>query len=617
MRWELEAENRTLGENERVIWMEARKAWLDKEAEYRKENMISNKYAVKLCLEHEVRRGNKVVKKELIIVLRGEIYFVKFIINPKEDDMEPRVIFGRSFLLLTKAITDFEVGTITIYPDIDLLLEEIEEEGKSSYGKSTRNKKKSIENLNTRNKKKSIENLNCLYHDIGTSSSAGEEARPVIKTMAYLDKYKKILDEVWKVKIELDGTDDKKEKEAVKKIKGEALKDKNDPGAFIFPIRLKGQINKNMLADTGSDINTMPYRIYKQLGREDIKKVDRGIMMINHTQTEAMRMLTNVLCQVGVTTLIAKFLILDIPIDHDALIVVGRGFLSTIGGIKVTVTMKKIIKSREISLEAPIYGSQPASYLNCNDPTEQSLAVQVVINPFKKITVWKKAVRLKEHTITKLDLHNQNDPGNMKPWMRQYEIVDEVLLPQVHHDFLLWEGCSREAKSRYNTKLANLLPRKVYSSCIVDWDVLKRIDYDGEIDEMLRVRLFKEGSNEEIFTLVGMVDCKIDEKKRSRSLSALIYCRHLDTTTLRELIGSGGSLIPKVPHAGTPRVGIPRPTRVSVNDLYERIGRIKIRQEAIERMEYRQSYHWDRYHEVFEHMAGMYNIPIQGAYNPP
>nr|GEY75683.1 putative reverse transcriptase domain-containing protein [Tanacetum cinerariifolium] len=43
-------------------------------------NMISNEYAVKLCLEHEVKRGNKVVKKELIVALRGEIYFVEFII---------------------------------------------------------------------------------------------------------------------------------------------------------------------------------------------------------------------------------------------------------------------------------------------------------------------------------------------------------------------------------------------------------------------------------------------------------------------------------------------------------------------------------------------------------
>nr|GEX06927.1 hypothetical protein [Tanacetum cinerariifolium] len=95
------------------------------------ENMNSNEFAVKLCLKHEVKRGNKVVKKELIVALRGEIYFVKFIINPEEDDVEPRVIFGRSFLRLTKAITDFEAGTVIIYTEIDPFLEDIEEEEKN------------------------------------------------------------------------------------------------------------------------------------------------------------------------------------------------------------------------------------------------------------------------------------------------------------------------------------------------------------------------------------------------------------------------------------------------------------------------------------------------------
>ncbi|GJV88016.1 retrovirus-related pol polyprotein from transposon TNT 1-94 [Tanacetum coccineum] len=95
------------------------------------ENMISNEYAVKLCLEHEVKKGNKVVKKELIVALRGEIYFVNFIINPEEDDVEPGVIFGRSFLCLTKAITNFRARTVTIYPDIDPFLEETKEEEKS------------------------------------------------------------------------------------------------------------------------------------------------------------------------------------------------------------------------------------------------------------------------------------------------------------------------------------------------------------------------------------------------------------------------------------------------------------------------------------------------------
>ncbi|GKG28202.1 hypothetical protein Tco_0406529, partial [Tanacetum coccineum] len=44
-------------------------------------NLILNEFAVKLCLDHEVKDGEKVVKKELIVALRGEIYFLKFIIN--------------------------------------------------------------------------------------------------------------------------------------------------------------------------------------------------------------------------------------------------------------------------------------------------------------------------------------------------------------------------------------------------------------------------------------------------------------------------------------------------------------------------------------------------------
>ncbi|GKF41278.1 hypothetical protein Tco_0124620 [Tanacetum coccineum] len=93
--------------------------------------------------------------------------------------------------------------------------------------------------------------------------------------------------------------------------------------------------------------------------------------------------------------------------------------------------------------------------------------------------------------------------------------------------------------------------------------------------------------------------------------------RDLKTTTLRDLIDFDGKLILEDPQPGVPRVGIPRPPRASMQDLYDRIGRMEICQEAIERIEYRQSYHWDRYQGVFEHMAGVYSVPIQGAYNPP
>ncbi|GJU81668.1 hypothetical protein Tco_1284033 [Tanacetum coccineum] len=55
-----------------------------------------------------------------------------------------------------------------------------------------------------------------------------------------------------------------------------------------------------------------------------------------------------------------------------------------------------------------------------------------------------------------------------------------------------------------------------------------------------------------------------------------------------DFIDSKGRLIPEDPHLGVPGVGIPRPPRASMQDLYDRMGRMEIRQEYIERMEYRQ-----------------------------
>ncbi|GJY96989.1 hypothetical protein Tco_0513899 [Tanacetum coccineum] len=524
--------------------------------------------------------------------------------------------------------------------------------------------------------------------------------------------------------------------------------------------------------------------------------------------------LTNVLCQVGVTTIIAKFLILDIPIDCDAPIVVGRGFLYTMGSILNTserlfstfdevchqtfraarFDVLRIAESdsddeeeyeiKRNKFKAPIYGPKPAPYLNCTNPEDRSSATQTVTNPFRKISIWKKAVSFLGSLPVPLK------QVNWKPDYKGCYTKEEEATGQ-------WR-CSREAKSRYNI---------IYSPCVVNWDVLNRMGCDGEIDEMLRIKEHGAESGEEVFTSVAWIKafninepiyaelchefnstyefdevCASDElqskkiikfrlggrahsltllefarrlglyqaveldkvgfnvyfeggfrsdehfnaqeywlsisreknlglsrshtstirypilrvihkmityglcqrttrydkihkidlwllsmfdarhqnryanvawliakwmKRKGagtqresqicrgqfitklarklrvltdeviRSLSALIYCRDLDTTTLRELIDSEDRLIPEDPEPGVPRVGIPRPPRASMQDLYDMMGHTEIRQEAIERMEYRQSYHWDRYQGVFEHMAGVYSVPLQGAYNPP
>ncbi|GKB65874.1 hypothetical protein Tco_0927286 [Tanacetum coccineum] len=229
-----------------------------------------------ICLDHEVKSGNKVVKKELVIALRGEIYFVKFILNPEEDDVEPGVVFRRSFLRLTKAIADFENETITIYPELDPFLDSAKEEENIGddwdillddldFGDIPNIEGVDVPQFvckmkkSSRSKRKQLENYKLTYSDMGPSMSTGkpltqeqderevldisiserysllEEERPVIKTTAYSDKYKKILDGICLDKMKLYEMN-KEEEEAIIKIKGEALIEKEDHGEFVIPI---------------------------------------------------------------------------------------------------------------------------------------------------------------------------------------------------------------------------------------------------------------------------------------------------------------------------------------------------------------------------------------------
>ncbi|GKE45932.1 hypothetical protein Tco_1473216 [Tanacetum coccineum] len=306
---------------------------------------------------------------------------------------------------------------------------------------------------------------------------------------------------------------------------------------------------------------------------------------------------------------------------------------------------------------------------------------------------------------------------------RNVETVEEALLLDVHHEFLEWRGCSRETKSRYNSRLATLLPKLIYSPQNVDWQLLHKIGCGDEIDQMLKISLKDAQTEEEVFLAFNIrepiypklcrefyatyefdevcADNELQSKKiisfrlggRTHSLTLLEFARRLglyhadeleeegfDTyfkgglrndenfnareywerisldrdlhlsrssiTSVRFPIlrmkrkGAGsqkdskiccGQFILKIARKNrvlteeiirslsTPGVSAqraPRVQRASMQDLYERMGSMEIRQEAIERMEYRQAYHLDRYQGIFEHMAGVYNVLLQGAYNP-
>nr|GEV31827.1 hypothetical protein [Tanacetum cinerariifolium] len=461
-------------------------------------------------------------------------------------------------------------------------------------------------------------------------------------------------------------TDCKRRRRSSKRIKGKALKEIDDPEAFIFPIRLEGQVNENALADTGLDINTMPYRIYEQLGREDMKKVVREIMMINHTQAEAMGILINVLCQVGVTTLIAKFLIMDISIEHDSPIVVGRGFLRTIGGIVNTLEIlfstfdgfchqtlraarSDVMRNAESDSDdeedyqikrnkfgAPRYGPKPAPYLNCNDPVERSLAIQTprkyasfvpkphfahfLGNSLNDEAGSSRSKRSRQHETIE---ENRSDEEIFPSvtWIRDFNFNEPIYAELCHEFYLLYEFDEVCADDKLQTKkiIKFRLGERAHSLTLLEfarsdehfnaqdyWLNISREENLGlsrshtstiqkpilrVIHKMITYDLCQRTTGcDEVqkcdLWLLSMFDARHQNRKCMvltedvvRSLSALIYCRDLNTTTLRDLIDSDGKLILEDPQPGVPRVGIPRPLRASMQDLYDRIGFKELRVE--------------------------------------
>ncbi|GJZ32350.1 retrovirus-related pol polyprotein from transposon TNT 1-94 [Tanacetum coccineum] len=173
---------------------------------------------------------------------------------------------------------------------------------------------------------------------------------------------------------------------------------------------------------------------------------------------------------------------------------------------------------------------------------------------------------------------------------RHVETVEEALLPNVHHEFLEWSGCSREAKSRYNTRLAILLPKLIYSPQIMDWQLLHKISCGEEIDNMLKISLKKAESGEEIFFSVAWVRAF---KHRGLFIPATFAVR-LGLYHAEELEEEGFDTYFQ---GGVDRLVV----RLIPDILVDDVPRVST-QRALR--------------GVFEHMEGVYNVPLQGDYNP-
>ncbi|GJT25291.1 hypothetical protein Tco_0895228 [Tanacetum coccineum] len=268
---------------------------------------------------------------------------------------------------------------------------------------------------------------------------------------------------------------------------------------------------------------------------------------------------------------LAKFLILEIPVDRDAPIVVGRGFLDTIGGNidipnRIFTTFDgrtrqtfRAAKSEKIRIAesdsddeedyvikrndmgTPIHNSRPIGYQNNTNPAENMTlsTLESVINPFRKISVWKKAVSFLGSLPAKLrDVEWKPDYKlcYSNPELATGQWKTEIRLTDPYGNIYMQAFVTKPTKrklSKYH-KLSDIMSpnlqvhtimrsshpvpnaleilkpsKKNYSQMFTtnsyNGELLHKIGCGDEIDQMLKISLKEAQSDEEIFFSVAWV----------------------------------------------------------------------------------------------------------------
>nr|GEX05323.1 hypothetical protein [Tanacetum cinerariifolium] len=193
--------------------------------------------------------------------------------------------------------------------------------------------------------------------------------------------------------------------------------------------------------------------------------------------------------------------------------------------------------------------------------------------------------------------HDEEARSSRSKRPRQHETVEEVLLLQVHHEFTM--------SSCYGKDVVEMLSLGLYQVTELEEECFN-VYFEGGLrsDEHFNTQDYWLSISREEHLGLSRSHTSTIRNPILRTIHKMITYGLCQRTTMYDKIQKNDLWLlsmfdarlqngyANVAWPGIPRVGIPRPPRASIQDLYDRMGRMEIRQEAIEYMEYRQSYHW-------------------------
>ncbi|PIN21873.1 DNA-directed DNA polymerase [Handroanthus impetiginosus] len=102
-----------------------------------------------------------------------------------------------------------------------------------------------------------------------------------------------------------------------------------DPGSFTIPCTIGTHFSGRALCDLGASINLMPYSIYRTLGLGETKLTSITLQLADRSLTYPKGVIEDILVKVDKFIFPANFVVLDMEVDIEVPIILGRPFLAT------------------------------------------------------------------------------------------------------------------------------------------------------------------------------------------------------------------------------------------------------------------------------------------------
>ncbi|KAL7618148.1 hypothetical protein Lser_V15G04350 [Lactuca serriola] len=110
---------------------------------------------------------------------------------------------------------------------------------------------------------------------------------------------------------------------------GELPKKMGDHGRLTLPCEFGNNLQTYVLADSGANINLMPYSFYQKLNIPNLKATRMTIHMANRSVIHPMGIVEDILVKIGKFLFPIDFVVLDMKEDNNVLIIFCRLLLNT------------------------------------------------------------------------------------------------------------------------------------------------------------------------------------------------------------------------------------------------------------------------------------------------